>query len=267
MKKVSIITVCFNPIKAGRKEFFKQMIESVQKQTYSNIEHLIIDGASNDGTVEYIKKLVKNKKNIKFISEPDTGIYNAMNKGIKVSSGDYVIIMNTDDYYYTDKAIEILVNTLEKENADFSCAAYKTVNKNGTGKTIPAKPENFFCGMSFGHNTMLCKKELFEKYGMYNENYKIAADYDFVFRVMLNNVKYAISNKVVTAFRDTGVCSNDNLAEKETLAILAKYYETRLSKKLHRKITTGKVGFFRKLTIRLKVKNKVIKKLLLDKFK
>ena len=86
MKKISIITVTYDLVKSGREDFFKQMFESVQNQTYQNIEHVIIDGASSDGTVKLIQNLINQSSNpniqFKFISEPDTGIYNAMNKGI-----------------------------------------------------------------------------------------------------------------------------------------------------------------------------------------
>ena len=91
---VSIITVTRNLIDAGRKDFFRQCVESVRMQDYPNIEHLIIDGASTDGTVDLLKEM-----NVNYISEPDAGIYTAINKGISLSEGKYVAFLNSDDFY------------------------------------------------------------------------------------------------------------------------------------------------------------------------
>ena len=108
---VSIITITFNIISNSRKKLFVKCLESVHKQTYKNIEHVVIDGASKDRTVDLIKKYVK-KGWVKYISEPDEGIYDAMNKGIKLAKGKYISFLNSDDYYSGKTGIEMSVETL-----------------------------------------------------------------------------------------------------------------------------------------------------------
>jgi glycosyltransferase involved in cell wall biosynthesis len=227
MKKVTIITATHNLIKNGRKEYFTQMFDSIQSQTYKNIEHLIIDGASKDGTIELIKKLKKSAKNheVRLISEPDTGIYNAFNKGIKNAKGDYIIFMNSDDYYCENFAIEELIKTLEKNNADFSTATVKIIDEKGNvERIVKSKPYYYSRRMPFSHNTMLCKKELFKKFGTFDESYKYAADYDFIFRVMKGGAKSSCSSKIIIHFRHIGVTKEHGIAsKKEAISIAEKY--------------------------------------------
>jgi len=234
MKKVTIITATHNLIKNGRKEYFIQMFNSVQSQTYKNIEHLIIDGASKDGTLNIIKKLKKSAKNheIRLISESDTGIYNAFNKGIKNAKGDYIIFMNSDDYYCEDFTIEELVNTLEKNNADFSTATVKIIDEKGNvERIVKSKPYYYSRRMPFSHNTMLCKKELFEKFGTFDESYKFAADYDFIFRIMKKGAKASVSPKILVHFRHMGVTKEYGIAsKKEAIAIAEKYMNKKFPK-------------------------------------
>ncbi len=118
---VTIVTVVFNLIKSGRKEFFEQNLKSVHDQTYGNIEHIIVDGASNDGTLDLIKEYA-DKGWIRYISEKDAGIYDAMNKGIREAKGKYLALLNSDDFYHNKQAVEKSVEALEKNNADFSYA-------------------------------------------------------------------------------------------------------------------------------------------------
>lgn len=116
--KVTIVTVVYNLIKADRRNYFIECLESVHKQTYSNIEHLVIDGASNDGTLEILKEYA-NMGWIKYISEPDTGIYNAMNKGILKAQGKYIVFLNSDDFFHNNKFVGANVKVLEKKSGRF----------------------------------------------------------------------------------------------------------------------------------------------------
>jgi len=248
MKKVSIITACINLIKEERKDFFQQMFESIQNQTYPNIEHIIIDGASKDGSLDVIEGLItkaNNKNiNIKLISEHDTGIYNAMNKGVKESTGDYFIFMNSDDYYKSKDAIKILVETLEKNNADLSTSAVEAIDvKNNTTTIKRAKPKTFVWRMPLCHQTLLSKRELFDKYGELDENYLISADYDFLFKSLVNGAKISKTNEVLVGFRNCGICSQyGSIAAQNNLSILEKYYGKNLDKKLIYKIYTRNIG-------------------------
>lgn len=182
--KVTIITITHNLIKAGRKKTFLQCIESVKNQTYENIEHIVIDGASTDGTIDLIKST-----GLAYYSEPDKGIYDALNKGILKATGEYILFLHSDDYFSLNNGIEESVKYLLKTNADFSYGSSTLLkNERYAGDFIPLI-ESFFISFPFPHQTMLTKKEAFIKYNLFDTNYKSAGDYDLILRMLLNGVK------------------------------------------------------------------------------
>ncbi len=228
--KVTIVTACINLVKGGREEYFEKMFETVQAQTYGNIEHLIIDGASKDGTVAFIQDLVDRKAHnheVRIVSEPDTGIYNAFNKGIKKAKGDYVIYMNSDDYYYRENAIELLVNRLEATKADFAFGEARLE------RPVEVAPEGFIrlnsdlniypINMPFCHQTMLTTKKLLKKLGGFSEKYRLASDYELVVRAMKKKAKGVKVNSDLVFFRYDGASvDNYQLSHKEIGKFLKK---------------------------------------------
>ena len=188
--KVSIITVVYN-----NEDTIKDAIESVLNQTYKNIEYIIIDGVSTDGTVEVIKSY--GDKIDKFISEKDNGIYDAMNKGIKLASGDIVGILNSDDFYASNDIIEKVVKTLKEQKVDSVYGDLVYVNAKDTNKIVrywkskPYKKGLFKKGWHPAHPTFFVKKEIYDKYGIFNLDFKIAADYELMLRFL---EKYQISS-------------------------------------------------------------------------
>jgi glycosyltransferase involved in cell wall biosynthesis len=199
---VTIVTVVYNLYENGRVRTFKQAVESVQEQSYENIEHLIIDGDSNDRTKELLYKLNQDTR-IRFISEPDNGIYDAMNKGIKNATGKYVAFLNSDDFYSDKDAIRESVNALEKNNADFSYSS---------AHSICEKSVNIFEGdmstvisrMPFPHLTMFTKRSVLLKENGFDEKYGFPADYDLVLRLALNDYKYVKVPGVIATYRRGG---------------------------------------------------------------
>lgn len=190
---VTVVTVTYNLIKNGRREKFARALESVQSQTYENIEHIIVDGASNDGTVELIKEYAE-KGWIKYISEPDIGLYDAMNKGAKMANGEYLLFLNSDDYYSGKEGIEKSVDAIEKADADYSYSDCKIIDFDGI-KTADwhwqnkPKLSKVFTYMPFCHQTLMVKTKLFKQLGMFDLQYKSAGDYDFVLRLIFNKSK------------------------------------------------------------------------------
>jgi glycosyltransferase involved in cell wall biosynthesis len=184
--KVSIITVCRNS-----KVYIKDAIESVLSQTYSNIEYIIIDGASIDGTPEIVKSY-GNKIN-KFICEPDKGIYNAMNKGIKLATGNIIGILNSDDFFCNDKVIETIVATFYRKQVDAIYGDVQFVNPDNIQKIVryySSKNFNlnkFKFGFMPPHPSFYVKREFFKVLGYYKEDYKIAADYELLIRFLFVN--------------------------------------------------------------------------------
>lgn len=226
---ITVITVVYNLIKAKREEFFIQCLESVHNQSYEKIEHIIVDGASDDGTIDLLKKYA-DKGWIKYISEPDTSIYDAMNKGANLAQGKYITFLNSDDFYNNMEGLEKCVKKLEKTNTDFSYARAKIVDESGNNPFKQHLYENpniamVFVSMPFLHQTMIVKTEVFKKLKMYDLTYKSASDYDFVFKMMFNGCSYTFCNFIIATFRTGGFSIiNNELSLNEVAMIYKKYY-------------------------------------------
>ncbi|MDD2840042.1 MAG: glycosyltransferase family 2 protein [Rickettsiales bacterium] len=206
LPKVSIITPVFNLIKGGREKFVKQMIESVHNQTYQNIEHIIQDGASTDGTVELLKEYEK-KGWIKLYSEKDKNVHDAVNKAVEKATGKYIAIMSSDDYYKNKDIVEdVVVNYLEKEQADYSF---------GDEERISVKDDSFIevCkgnakmfefwrgGVSFCTETVFFKKTVFEEVGCFDIKYPIVADLKWQMKIRFGDYKGVYTPRTIDVFR------------------------------------------------------------------
>ena len=188
--KISIITATFNSAQT-----ISDCIASVNNQIYKNIEHIIIDGASKDNTVDIIKSMPN--RVFKLISEPDKGIYDAMNKGISYANGDIIGILNSDDYYKEFAVIEKIVRLFEKCKTDCVYANIDYVDPNNGDKIIRKwvsgayRLNSFKKGWHPAHPAFFVKKEIFDKYGKYDLSYELAADFELMLRFV---EKYQISN-------------------------------------------------------------------------
>jgi glycosyltransferase involved in cell wall biosynthesis len=212
--KISIITATNNSI-----ETIIYTINSIKSQNYKNIEHIIVDNKSEDGTYEIIKKYKKNNKNhnIKLIIEKDNGIYDAINKGILHSTGKYICILNSDDIFQSRKTIENIVKKINSErNIDifFFCLVYFS-NKNFTNikryySSINFKKWMINIGLIPPHPAAIIKKSIYDKYGLYEKSYKIAGDFEFFIRLFqLKNLKYKKCDDTIIRMR-TGGASGKN---------------------------------------------------------
>jgi glycosyltransferase involved in cell wall biosynthesis len=195
---VSIITVCFNSEKT-----ISKTIESVVNQSYSDIEYIIVDGASSDNTLSIIKFYMDKYPNIiKLLSEKDSGIYNAMNKGINQANGQLLGIINSDDWYELN-AVEIAVDYFNK----FGLAVFHGFQRTYIGMD----EKNIICTNSsqlrYGmieHPTCFIPLELYKKFGVFNEKYRYAADYELALRLKTNNIPFIIMDSVISNFREGG---------------------------------------------------------------
>ena len=207
--KISIITVTKNSQK-----FLEKNILSLKRQTYNNFEHIIIDGKSNDKTKDIIKKY---RKHIHyFISENDKGLYDAMNKGIRASTGDIIGILNSDDIYYK-KALEIVNNYFKKFNEiDF---LFGTVKKHKLMHGYYPKKISWTFGFYTSHSVgFFIKKKSQLKLGFYNIKYKYSADYDLFYRMIVKKNMIGKSTKkkeILGRFRAGGL--SDQIKYKDFL--------------------------------------------------
>lgn len=191
--KISIITVVRN-----NKNTIKDAIESVIGQTYNKIEYIVIDGSSTDGTLDIIQSY-RDKINT-FISEPDSGIYDAMNKGIKLATGDVIGFLNSDDFYPTNNVINRVMEEFQRKQVDSIYGDLVYIDSKNINKIVrywkakAYKPGFFKKGWHPPHPTFFVKKEVYEKYGVFNLEFKIAADYELMLRFF---EKYKISNSYI----------------------------------------------------------------------
>lgn len=223
---VTVVTVVRNAIQGGRADTLVQCMESVHTQLYPNIEHLVMDGASTDGTQNILRKYQKLGW-ITANSEPDSGMYEAMNKGIRLAKGKYIVFLNTDDYFHNRFAISDSVSALENSGADFSYASNRLLMETGICRTI-RKPEmgSFVAQMPFCHQTMFTKKDVLMKIGLFDETYKSSADYDLVLRLILGGYKFVEVETDIVTYRSGGVSESlQKNADSEKYEIYKKQYQ------------------------------------------
>lgn len=237
--KLSIVTINYN-----NAEGLRRTLASVSEQTYRDIEHIIIDGGSTDGSVDIIKEYAYAnpskdpflKHTIKWVSEKDNGIYNAMNKGLRKATGAYIEILNSGDVLAAPDVTDRMVREVEKE--EYPAVLYGNMLKSYDGKTIIHRdtcgsgmytPESFlyFYNGTLNHDCAYIRRDLFDKFGLYNEEMKICSDWEwYVKAIALGGEKPIYTNIDVTIFDMNGVSEshgkNAELIKKERREYLEK---------------------------------------------
>lgn len=214
--KVSIITVCFNSQKT-----IKRTIESVLNQTYQNIEYIIVDGKSTDRTVEIIHSYSpKFGRRLKMISEADNGIYDAMNKGIRRSSGDLIGIINSDDYYEPD-AVERMVKAWNGEPMQILHGLMRSL-RNGREYSVMLTSAEFLDEKMIQHPSCFVTKDVYETIGLFDPSYRCIGDYEFMVRAFESHkVRFKPVYHVIANFEEGGI-SESSKAKMEKLKFLKK---------------------------------------------
>jgi glycosyltransferase involved in cell wall biosynthesis len=218
--KISIITVCYNAEK-----YFKEAIESVLSQDYDNFEYIIIDGGSTDGTLDIIREY--EDRLAYWVSEPDKGLYDAMNKGIAEASGDIIGMINSDDYYFPDAFKKVAAAFKEKsldENIFWGDIMH------GDEHILGWREWNLTRGAFAAHPSMFCPKKIYDKIGTYCLDYKILADYDFMYRAINHyHIKHIYLPENIAFFRPGGLASQNILPSlKEELSVKLHYGQSHL---------------------------------------
>ena len=216
---VSIITVCFNSEKT-----IERTIKSVLEQTYKNLEYIIVDGKSTDKTLEIVEKyrpLFKGR--MKVISEPDQGIYDAMNKGICNASGELIGIINSDDYYETD-TVENVVAAMKDEDYQILYGMLRVIKENeDTRVIVMPKHENLENEM-LAHPTCFVTKKVYSDFGMYDIKYRSCADHDFMLRMRKHSeVVFIPVYKLLANFTEGTGMSAQESSILEALGMLAEH--------------------------------------------
>lgn len=209
--KISLITVCFNASST-----IERCIQSVISQTYKNIEYIIIDGASTDATDQIVNQYGNYIS--RFVSEPDQGLYDAMNKGIMFATGDIVGMLNADDFFPDNSVLEEIAAVFDDKNVHILYGDLDYVNHLGkifrkwrSGRYTSGK---FNWGWMPPHPTFYCRRELFSKYGFYSLYYGTAADYELMLRfIHKHHINAFYLEKVMVRMKSGGV-SNKNIGTR-----------------------------------------------------
>jgi glycosyltransferase involved in cell wall biosynthesis len=211
--KVSIITVVYNGA-----SFIQDCIKSILNQTYPDIEYIIIDGQSTDGTVEIVQSY--GTKIAHFISEPDKGLYDAMNKGIGLATGEVIGLLNADDFYRHNRVIENMVATFERTGSDAVYGDMLYVDRNDPQKLKRYWRSGWYHDNAFlwgwmpGHLSFFAKRLLYEKHGAFRLDMKSAADYELMLRfIHKNKARLAYMDEVTIVMRAGGI-SNSSLKNR-----------------------------------------------------
>ena len=203
--KISIITVCYNSAAT-----IEDTLQSVANQNYNNIEHIVIDGGSTDGTLEILDRY--RSKIACLVSEPDAGLYDAMNKGIARASGDIIAFLNADDFYSASTVLAMVARRMADENLDllYGDVVFFRPDKPGhvvrryTSKKFA--PEMLAYGWMPAHPALFVGRQVFEEVGRFKEDYKIAGDYEFIARIFsMLQPRYEYVPEVLVTMRTGGV--------------------------------------------------------------
>lgn len=219
--KISIVTVCYN----AKNEIEKTM-KSVLSQSYENIEYIIIDGASTDNTLEIANSLASkyNSRNLLIFSEPDKGIFDAMNKGIRKATGEWINFMNAGDVFYNEQVLEILFNSEIPENVGVVFG--DTYTENGLFKMLPFiyNPQKL-CGMGISHQSLFVRTFL-AKSNPFDLNFKVAADYNMIRQIYNQGYAFKRFDTPISVYDLNGYSAHNVIRQIDETAIICGQYHS-----------------------------------------
>ena len=205
MNTISVITVTHNAAAT-----IEETIRSVAEQSYPHIEHIVVDGGSTDGTLGVIRK--HRSKIAAFVTEPDRGMYDAMNKGLRLATGDIVGFLNADDSYADSYVLETIARTMEQQKVDACYSDLVYVDKNNRNRVVrywqsqPYREGLFEKGWMPAHPTFYAKRWIYEKYGGYDLSYRRQSDFELTMRLLaVHKIKSAYIPKVLVHMRSGGL--------------------------------------------------------------
>lgn len=210
---VTVVTVCFNPLKDGRQELLAKNLDSVQNQEGVTVEHLIIDGASTDGTLEFLSKYENECFDIRILSKSDSGIYDAMNRGIALAKGKYVIFLNSDDYYHRNDGLALSYKALEESDCSFTFAPIVPTGSPFLHR-LHRHPERhlhrLFIFPTIPHQSMLYRRSALVEVNGYDPSYRMGGDHDLTLRLIASGHKGCFVDKAFVTFSTGGFSTQDS---------------------------------------------------------
>ncbi|WP_294957653.1 glycosyltransferase family 2 protein [Sulfurovum sp.] len=258
---ITVVTVVFN----GEK-YLEKTIQSIINQDYDNVEYVIIDGGSTDNTIEIIKRY-ENQIDY-WVSEPDGGIYDAMNKGITLATGEWINFMNTGDLFNNFKIVKLFFSG---NLNNYSVLYGDTINMYGDNKCVLDRVhpiETMYKKLPFSHQSTFVRRPLLKRYS-FNTDYKICADYDFFYRLYIEKYKFKYLDNIIAHFDMDGVSQNYYKPLKDMKKIVSIYEKDKLyyyDKKLFLKLWVKEmIKMLLPKKVVLSIRNKLAKRRLKDK--
>ena len=202
---VSVVTVCYNS-----RETIADALESVRVQSWPHKEHIVVDGASTDGTLEVVERYREGLARL--VSEPDEGLYDAMNKGVRLASGDVVCFLNADDVYAGPEVLAQVARIMAEKDLDAVYGDAEFVGRQGGCHTVRRyrsarfRPDRIGWGWMPAHPTLFLRRKLFDKYGLFRTDFRIAGDFELVARMFKGgDLRYLYLPRVLVRMRTGGV--------------------------------------------------------------
>ena len=225
---ISVITVTRNLIEAGRTQSMADALECVQGQTCRVLEHVILDGASTDGTQALIEDRIAagGAVPVRFLSEPDSGLYDAMNKAVEIASGDYVVFLNSDDLIARPDSLARMQAHLARACSDYAFG--ETIYADAAGNLRHSRrltTKGILQSIPFCHNSTLIRRAAFRELGGHDLSFRIVADYDMVLRLMLQGYRGSAAQVPISVFRLGGLSSDLHRTAAEMIRAWRKNYQ------------------------------------------
>jgi len=222
---ISVITATHNLLSQGRQDSFRGVIECMARQNCDRAEHIIQDGASTDGTLKFLQELADDAPRTRLISEPDTGLYDAMNKAAQVASGEYLLFLNSDDSLASDDVLNMAADRLGATRPDFLYGS--TLRRYEDGSETREKRMSLTAilqRMPFCHNSVFLKRDVFLALGGHDTQFRVAADYDLMLRLLAGGYRGERMDAPISLFWGRGVTNDDTETGQDYARVWQKYY-------------------------------------------
>ena len=222
---ISVITATHNLLSNGRQDSFREVVDCMARQNCQRAEHIIQDGASTDGTVEFLHQLTKGAPRTRVISAPDDGLYDAMNKGAEAALGEYLLFLNSDDSLASDGILNLAADRLRATRPDFLFGS--TLRRHEDGSESREKRmslEAILQRMPFCHNSVFLKRDVFLALGGHDTQFRVAADYDLMLRLLANGYQGELMDTPISLFWGRGVTEDDDRTGQDYARVWENYY-------------------------------------------
>ncbi|WP_282027547.1 glycosyltransferase family 2 protein [Ruegeria faecimaris] len=222
---ISVITATYNLLSQGRQDSFREVIACMARQSCDRAEHIIQDGASDDGTVAFLEELTAGAPRTRVISAPDTGLYDAMNKGAEAAQGEYLLFLNSDDSLASDGILNTLADLLAESRPDFLYGS--TLRKYEDGSESREKRMSLKAilqRMPFCHNSVLLRRDVFQALGGHDTQFRVAADYDLMLRLVATGYQGERTDEPVSMFWGRGVTSDIVKTAEDYARVWVQFY-------------------------------------------